>query len=205
MLLVHLEKLRAMRVILASESPRRREILGTILKDFEVEPSSFEENLDKSQFAHPRDYVVANARGKAGEVAGRASSTDAIVISADTVVVRDERILEKPKSVDEAKEMLWSLSGRKHVVYTGVCICYKGKTKVFAEGTDVVFAPLTDAIIDAYVATGEPMDKAGSYGIQALGGLLVSHIEGSYHNVVGFPLFAFCNELVAFLEESSVV
>ena len=131
-----------------------------------------------------------------------------VVIGSDTVVSLGGKIYGKPKTEEEAKEMLRALSGKEHQVYSGVCVfaLYQEEENVtktvtavekFHEATDVKFAELDDAVIEGYVATGEPMDKAGAYGIQAVGGTLVESIRGDFFNVMGFPLHRFCCELVA--------
>jgi len=193
--MAHLDDLQATkRIILASESPRRRELLGTIIRKFEVMPSGFKENLAKVCFGGPQDYAIATAKGKGEDVVSRISTdgpvTDTIVIAADTVVDLGGEIFEKPKSEQEAKEMLRSLSGKEHLVHTGVFIWCDNRTEVFSETTKVKFTEISNKAIEAYVKTGEPMDKAGSYGVQALGQLFVEEITGCYQNVMGFPLFA---------------
>jgi len=174
-MIVDVAAVRLAQCVLASSSPRRVEILNGILGlQVEVVPSTFEENLDKSCFtAHA--YVQENARQKALEVYGRLEAqgqAPALVIGADTVVVIDGQILEKPKSREAAVAMLQRLSGRSHEVVTGVALLYRGQAagaaveQLFAERTEVEFASLPAALIEAYVESGEPMDKAGSYGIQ---------------------------------------
>ena len=124
---------------------------------------------------------------------------DAWILGADTVVVYDQKILGKPKDAEDAKRMLCMLQDKKHQVYTGVCIWKKENgtedVRCFFEKTDVVFYPMTEEEIDQYVATGEPMDKAGSYGIQGVGGLYVREIHGDYNNVVGLPIARLYHEL----------
>jgi len=203
-------------IVLASGSPRRQEILNNILKlGVDVVPSTFEENLDKSQFT-PASYVEENARQKALEVWGRlraAGKTPDLIIGSDTVVSQGEKILEKPRDEPHAVEMLKSLSGQTHKVYSGVALLYppgagQGEApgqKCFTEVTDVTFAKLSDPVISAYVASGEPMDKAGGYGIQEVGGSFVSGINGDYFNVMGFPMHAFCRVLRELLDEGKVV
>lgn len=186
MIIEHAAHLAQKTIILASQSPRRREILTLMGLPFEVVTSNFDESsMDKAKFASPQDYVLANATGKAREVAHRlAASAPAappdLVIGSDTVVVLDGRILEKPKSEAEALLMLRSLSGRNHAVVTGVALVAKGAKDpiAFFEQTEVWFTELTDAQIMAYIRSGEPMDKAGSYGIQGLGGSFVQKIDG---------------------------
>ena len=134
-----------------------------------------------------RDLVQILSREKARWIAGQVDP-ETLVIGADTVVVRDGEILGKPKGEEEARAMLASLSGRTHQVCTGVTVCRGDKVLTQVEETQVTFRPLTDQEIRQYVSTGEPMDKAGAYGIQGLGGLLVAGIQGDYHNVVGLPV-----------------
>ncbi len=125
--------------------------------------------------------------------------SSALVIGSDTVVTFDGAIFGKPRDVADAVSMLSQLSGRSHDVFTGVCLIGMSREQIFSERTRVHFSDLSKDVIDGYVASGEPMDKAGSYGIQALGGTLVEGIEGDYFNVVGFPLNKFCRELKTFL------
>ncbi|KAM7443891.1 hypothetical protein ABFA07_007460 [Porites harrisoni] len=199
-----LDVLSSQRIILASSSPRRSEILRKIGLKFDVIPSNFEENLDKSAFKHPYEYVLENSRQKALEVADRTNKVDKdnLVIGADTVVVLNEKILEKPKDKENAYEMLKSLSGRDHKVFSGVTLVQRdckdlkdSKITQFYEETLVSFGELTDDVIHGYIKTGEPMDKAGSYGIQGIGGTLVKSIHGDYFNVMGFPLHHFCLQI----------
>ena len=172
-------------MILASKSPRRKELLGFITKDFRIIPAVGEENIPDG--TAPCDAVVMLAEQKANEIA--AAHTGELIIAADTIVVIDGKILGKPKSEANAAEMLGSLSGRIHTVYTGVCVIFEdGISKSFAEKTDVEFYPLTEREISDYIATGEPMDKAGAYGIQEKGALLVKRIDGDFYNVMGLPV-----------------
>lgn len=177
-----------MKLILASASPRRREILTNAGYTFCVRPAELEEHLDA---ALPVDHAVeALAVQKAAYIA-RSAAEDEIVLAADTIVVRDGAILGKPKDKADAFSMLRSLSGREHTVYTGVCIALPGeggKREAFSCASAVRFYPLSDAEIRSYIATGEPMDKAGAYGIQGCGCLLVEGIEGDYFNVMGLPI-----------------
>ncbi len=179
------------KIILASASPRRRELLELAGFDFEVITADIEEVADRSQT--PQELVISLAEQKAAAVAhGR---EERIVIGADTVVVLDGIVLGKPKNEAEAKEMLRSLSGKSHEVFTGVSIIKHGKANNFFEKTKVKFCELSDEQIIAYVESGEPMDKAGAYGIQGKGCVFVEGIEGDYFNVVGFPISRFCREL----------
>lgn len=188
MILEYLPRLQGKKIVLASQSPRRREILTLMGLPFSAFPSNFEENLDKSSFPSPREYVVANARGKAADVVTRLPDAD-LVIGSDTVVALDGAILEKPKSEGEAFRMLKALSGRQHVVYTGVALAARGvPARTFCEQTAVWFAELSDDAIAAYIKTGEPMDKAGAYGIQGRGGAFVRKIDGCFFAVMGLPM-----------------
>ena len=174
-----------MKIVLASQSPRRQDLLGQMGLEFTTRSPQIDE--DAFQGRDARDLVQTLSREKARWVAAQLPG-DPIVIGADTVVVRDGTILGKPKDPAEARAMLTSLSGRTHQVYTGVTVCQGDKVVTQAEETQVTFRPLTQQEIACYVATGEPMDKAGAYGIQGLGGLLVAGIQGDYHNVVGLPV-----------------
>lgn len=174
-----------MKIVLASQSPRRRELLGQMGLEFTVQVSQ----LDEAQFSGlpPAELVTTLAREKAALVAADVGPS-ALVIAADTVVVLDGAVLGKPVSPQEAEDMLWSLSGREHQVYTGVCVEHDGRVLTEYEVTHVTFRSLTREEIRAYVSTGEPMDKAGAYGIQGYGGLLVEGIRGDYFAVVGLPV-----------------
>ena len=167
--------------ILASASPRRKELLGEIVSEFTVLPSGEEE---RAEGATPSDVVLSLARQKAESVAR--AHPEATVLGADTVVVKDGKILGKPKSEEEAFSMLSSLAGKVHSVFTGVCLIAGGKRFASFAETKVILAPLSEREIRAYVATGSPMDKAGAYGIQDEG--IVSSYQGSYTNVVGLPI-----------------
>ena len=165
-----LEK-KEMRIILASASPRRRELLSQLGVEFEVCPSQGEEKITEHL---PELAVMQLAQQKAADIAGKTEG-DAWILGADTIVVYDQKILGKPKDEEDAKRMLGMLQNHRHQVYTGVCIWKKEngseEIRCFYEKTDVVFYPMTEEEIAKYVATGEPMDKAGSYGIQGIGGL----------------------------------
>lgn len=173
-----------MRIILASGSPRRKELLKTAGIEFDVIPSGADENIEEKM--SPAKTVETLARVKAEDVF--IQHRDCAVIGSDTVVACGEEILGKPKDKAEAYRMLTSLSGKTHSVFTGVCIRTKDVTAVFSEETKVTFYPLTENEIRAYIQTGEPMDKAGAYGIQGMGCTLVEKIEGDYFNVVGLPV-----------------
>ena len=178
-------------LILASKSPRRKELLSIITSDFEIIPAVGEERADKS--LPPDKYVCELARHKAEEIAEQ--HPEDTVIGADTVVAVNGEILGKPRDKDDAKHMLRLLSGTEHHVYTGVCIISDNRKSAFSEDTIVRFFNLTDKEIDDYIATGEPFDKAGAYGIQDLGALLVSGITGDYYNVMGLPVGRLAREL----------
>lgn len=186
-------------MILASQSPRRRELLGIIQEKFTIIPASGEEYIPAG--TPPAEAVKLLSRAKAEEIRVH-YSTDTIV-AADTIVTIDGRILGKPRCVEEAFEMLLTLSGRVHSVFTGVCVIFpSGQTECFAEETRVEFYPLTEKDIADYVATGEPMDKAGAYGIQGKGALLVKSIAGDYYNVMGLPIGRLSRVLAAHKNES---
>lgn len=175
-----------MKIILASQSPRRRELLERMgLTEFEIRPAQGEEQANPG--LTPAQLVEELSRQKADETALTAGA-DNIIIAADTVVAADSRVLGKPRSRDEAVEMLRLLSGRIHTVYTGVTVRQGERILTQHEATDVYFRPLTEGEIAAYVATGEPMDKAGAYGIQGRGCVLVEGIRGDYYNVMGLPV-----------------
>ena len=171
------------RLILASASPRPAEILADLGVEFEVITRPTDESLPDGIAA---DRAVAMlAERKACAVAE--GYPDRTVLAADTVVAVDGRILGKPATADEAREMLRRLSARTHTVYTGVCIIKGGVRDVFVCSTEVEFYPLTDRLIERYIASGESMDKAGAYGVQGLGRVLVRRIEGDFFTVMGLP------------------
>lgn len=174
-------------IVLASGSPRRREILEQIGLSFTIAVSGAEENI--SPDISPSLTVQSLSLLKAADVA-KTQPQEALVIGADTVVVLDGEILTKPHDEAEAKAMLKRLSGRAHSVLTGVTVFRRrdAKSVSVTEETTVYFKDLSDAEIDSYVKTKEPMDKAGAYGVQGLGGLFVEKIDGDYYNVVGLPL-----------------
>ncbi|XP_023370828.1 N-acetylserotonin O-methyltransferase-like protein [Otolemur garnettii] len=203
-----LGKLLHKHVVLASASPRRREILSNAGLRFEVVPSKFKEKLNKASFPTPYAYAVETAKQKALEVASRLHQKDLrtpdVVIGADTIVAVSGLILEKPVDKQDAYRMLSRLNGKEHSVFTGVAIvhCYSKEGQLdtevseFYEETSVKFSELSEELLWEYIHSGEPMDKAGGYGIQALGGMLVEYVRGDFLNVVGFPLNHFCKKLV---------
>ena len=175
-----------MSIILASASPRRRELMHMLgISDIKIIPAVGEEKADRG--LSPDELVKALAAHKAKEVAAKCAPED-IVIAADTIVWYDHRVYGKPHSEAEAAAMLRALSGNTHEVYTGVAVL-RGETMLNeAERSAVHFRPLSDAEIDAYIRTGEPMDKAGAYGAQGKAALFVEGIEGDFFNVMGLPL-----------------
>jgi septum formation protein len=184
-----------MQFVLASASPRRRELLAELISTFEICPSNADENI--TAYVSPEDLVAQLAMLKAQEVVLRPEHEGKIVIGSDTVVAFEGEVLGKPKDEADAFRMLKMLSGKVHAVYTGVCFAYrKGEECHFDtqfSKTDVHFEDLSDAWIRGYIAGGSPMDKAGAYGIQDGG--LVEKIDGSFTNVVGLPV-ELCKEML---------
>jgi len=179
------------RLILASASPRRSELLRNARVSFEVVPANLREEPLANEM--PLDYAQRLARDKARAVLAR--YPDRMVLGADTVVVVDEHLLEKPRDAADAKRMLRLLSGRAHEVITGVCLANSQFERTEAEVTKVVFSQMSEQEIADYVASGEPMDKAGAYGIQGMASRWVERIEGDYFNVVGLPVARVCRML----------
>ena len=172
-------------LLLASSSPRRRELLARAGVDFEVTSSPAEEIHDAG--IHPERLCEMNAALKAAAVA--AQRPDAMVIGADTLVFIDGEPLGKPADLDEARAMLRRLSGRTHMVCTGVCVISPdGGRRLFHDTTKVTFRPLDEAAIEDYLSVANPLDKAGAYGIQESGERIIDGIEGSYENVMGLPV-----------------
>ena len=174
------------RVILASASPRRRELLASIGIAFDIEPSNIPEVRGEGE--SPEEYVARLSREKAHAIAAR--RPDRWVIAADTTVLLGDLLLEKPEDADDARRMLAAIAGKTHIVYTGVTLEHHGRdyreTRV-AE-SEVRMLPLSPEDIAWYVRTGEPLDKAGAYAVQGIGALFIEGIHGSYTNVVGLPL-----------------
>ena len=170
---------------MASGSPRRKKLLEDLGFQLEIYVPNVEETIPAAY--SPQEAVLTLSERKA-EAAVRVLGQETWVLAADTVVAVDGRILGKPQDREEAVSMLKMLSGRTHDVYTGVCLCRQGKKECFCSHTAVTFYPLDDQMIEDYVATGEPMDKAGAYGIQGRGALLVKEICGDFYTVVGLPL-----------------
>ena len=181
-------------ILLASGSPRRKELL-TLL---DIPFKTFSTDVDES---FPQDTAPAEAAEQlAFRKANAAFQThrDHVVIGCDTIVVHDGVILGKPADYEEARRTLTKLSGHTHLVYTGVCIMSEGKTICFHEKTSVTFWKLTDTDINKYIESGDPFDKAGSYGIQGKAALFVKEIKGDYYNVVGLPISRLARELAHF-------
>lgn len=185
-----------MRYILASASPRRRELLAQAGFQFEVIPSSIEETITKTV---PSEIVMELAAQKAKDVFCNYGQKDCVVIGADTIVVYRDEILGKPADKAEAYDMLSMLADRTHQVYTGVSLVISRKgiahTRTFYESTDVTFCPVSPKDLRAYVKTGDPLDKAGAYGIQGAFAIHVKRICGDYNNVVGLPVCRLYQEL----------
>lgn len=195
-----------MKVILASASPRRKELLTQIRFDFEVHASNVEEKVTATEpgavveelSCQKAEAVLQELGGEPGEV---------LVIGADTIVALDGQILGKPSSPGQAEEMLGKLAGRTHEVYTGVTLLYRRderictpERKTFHEKTKVAFFPMTEAEMKDYVASGEPMDKAGAYGVQGIFARYVRGVYGDYNNVVGLPVGRLYQEAKEWLE-----
>lgn len=174
-------------IVLASASPRRQELLRQIGCGFRVVVSDAEELSGDG--ISPEQLAVENARRKAEDVAAKEGG-NAPVLGADTVVAVDETILGKPKDETDAVRMLRLLSGRQHFVYTGIALAYRGEVYGDVVRTEVWVDELSEKEIDAYIATGEPMDKAGAYAVQGIAAKFIPRIDGSFSNVVGLPLHA---------------
>jgi septum formation protein len=187
----------APRVVLASGSPRRRELLTMIAIAHEVVPADIDESYLPGE--EPAAHAERLAREKGAVVAAR--HPEAVVVSADTIVVVDGDVLGKPRDAADAARMLKRLSGRAHVVYTALAVTRGDRVESAVEAVEVVFRALDDQEIDAYVATGEPMDKAGAYGIQGYGATIVERIDGDYFAVMGLAL----NRLVRLLRRLGLV
>jgi septum formation protein len=172
------------RVVLASASPRRRQLLELIGIAHEVRPANIDETMRPRE--NPRRHAERLAREKASAIAKR--DPDLITIAADTIVVVNRKVLGKPKDAEDAARMLAMLSGREHLVTTAVAVARGKKLRSAVEEVRVKFRRLRDDEIDAYIATGEPMDKAGAYGIQGYGATIVERIEGDYFAVMGLPI-----------------
>ncbi len=179
-----------MNIILASQSPRRRELLGKMGLEFSVQAADIDETMDPT--CPPEQEVARVSRGKAAAIL---ADENAVIVAADTIVVCQGKILGKPHSKEEARQMLRQLAGKTHQVMTGCAVRHGDVLLHHTEITDVEFRPLAGAEIEAYLETGEPMDKAGAYGIQGMGGLFVQRLSGDYYNVMGLPVCALAQML----------
>ena len=170
------------RVILASASPRRRELLTLVGIPHEVRPADIDETYLPDEV--PREHALRLAREKAQRI----TEANAVVIGSDTIVIVDDEVLGKPRDEADAARMLARLSGRRHTVITAVAVSWRGSVRADAESVDVTFHQLTDDQIRDYIATREPMDKAGAYGIQGYGAAIVARVDGDYFAVMGLPI-----------------
>lgn len=184
-----------MRVILASASPRRQELLKNIFPEFMVCPAQMEESVPEGLAVQDGPVYLATEKAKCVAL----DHPDDLVIGCDTVVVWGDEMLGKPADAADAYRMLQSLSGKTHQVITGCCLVYGGRIHSFSETTSVEFRNLTAAEMEAYIATGEPFDKAGAYGIQGKGGDLVAAVHGDFYNVVGLPVERLRREIEGFV------
>lgn len=185
------------KVILASASPRRQELIKTIFDSVEILPADCDETLPDGIGAREAVEYLSKIKNKAS---AKLTGKENLIISADTVVAVDDEILGKPVDKEDARRMISLLSGKVHQVYTGVTLSLDGKTKTFSEKTDVEFFDLTEGEIEEYINSKEPYDKAGAYGIQGKAGLLVKKINGDYYNVVGFPIARLKREIEEFIK-----
>lgn len=184
-----------MQWVLASQSPRRRELLALLDHPYSVDQADIDETLDMKL---PLTHAVEDlAKRKAQAVQHR--HPEALIIAADTIVVLDDEILGKPTDKVDAKRMLHSLSGRTHQVITSMALVHQNKAHTFSSTTDVEFYPLDEKLIESYVENGQCLDKAGAYGIQDKGALLIKKIDGDYYTVMGLPIALLRKELQAFI------
>lgn len=186
-----------LKVVLASASPRRKELLSLIFNEYDIRPADCDETLPEGIKAQEAVEYLSLIKNKATV---EICDENSLVISADTVVAVEGEILGKPQDKEDARRMISLLSGREHQVFTGVTLSLNGNFKTFSEKTDVVFYKLTDKEIEDYISTDEPYDKAGAYGIQGKAGLLVKAVNGDYYNVVGLPVARLKREIMEFIE-----
>lgn len=186
-----------LKVVLASASPRRKELLSLIFNEYDIRPADCDEALPEGIKAQEAVEYLSLIKNKATV---EICDENSLVISADTVVAVEGEILGKPQDKEDARRMISLLSGREHQVFTGVTLSLKGNFKTFSEKTDVIFYKLTDKEIEDYISTDEPYDKAGAYGIQGKAGLLVKAVNGDYYNVVGLPVARLKREIMEFIE-----
>ncbi|MAZ46957.1 MAG: septum formation protein Maf [Halobacteriovoraceae bacterium] len=184
-------------LVLASQSPRRKELIKSLFIPFKVEPANIDET---SRFDEPSKLVEDLSFQKAQAVLSNCSSPS-IVVGSDTIVYFEGEVLGKPNTRDEAGAILKRLSGKQHEVYSGVCICTEGMSKTFSVKTKVYFREIPDDLLELYLDTEESMDKAGAYGIQAHALAFIERIEGSYSNVVGLPVDSLLIALQEFLQK----
>ncbi|MBQ3048723.1 MAG: septum formation protein Maf [Oscillospiraceae bacterium] len=188
-----------MRYILASASPRRREIFGRIEEDFEVLVPAAEESVPEGMDHGKAAMLLAETKGRAA--LAQFDCSDAMVVAADTVVSAEGKMLGKPKDAEDAYRMLKLLSGKTHTVYTGVALLTAdGRERIFCDATEVEFYELSDKMIRDYINTNDPFDKAGAYGIQGKGCILIKGIKGDYFNVMGLPVAKLFREREILLE-----
>jgi septum formation protein len=190
-------KVKRLKLVLASASPRRKELLGWSFFPFEIIVSNIEES---SEFDKPEQIVMDLATQKADAVFMSIKQDESLVLGSDTIVVFDNKVLEKPINRAHAKEMLQKLSGQKHSVYTGVSFIMKGERHQFFVKTDVQFNKIDDLLLERYLDTGESMDKAGAYGIQGAALGFIGEIQGNYSSVVGLPVNQVIEELKVMLK-----
>ena len=185
------------KVILASASPRRQELIKLIFDSVEILPADCDETLPEGIGAREAVEYLSKIKNEASL---NLTEKENLIISADTVVAVDDEILGKPVDKEDARRMITLLSGKVHQVYTGVTLSLNGKTITFSEKTDVEFYNLTEDEVEEYINSSEPYDKAGAYGIQGKAGLLVKVINGDYYNVVGFPIARLKREIIEFIK-----
>lgn len=195
---VKMKNINDLKVVLASASPRRKELLALIVNEYDICPADCDETLPEGIKAQEAVEYLSLIKNKA---ALSLCGENCLVISADTVVAVDDDILGKPVDKEDARRMITLLSGREHQVFTGVTLSLNGEFKTFSEKTDVVFYELSEDEIESYISSDEPYDKAGSYGIQGKAGLLVKSVNGDYYNVVGLPVARLKREIMAFIEK----
>lgn len=195
---VKMKNINDLKVVLASASPRRKELLALIVNEYDICPADCDETLPEGIKAQEAVEYLSLIKNKA---ALSLCGENCLVISADTVVAVDDDILGKPVDKEDARRMITLLSGREHQVFTGVTLSLNGEFKTFSEKTDVVFYELSEDEIESYISSDEPYDKAGSYGIQGKAGLLVKSVNGDYYNVVGLPVARLKREITAFIEK----
>lgn len=184
------------KLVLASQSPRRRELLTLLGHPFTSDQADLDETLNPSLDLIPSIEDLASRKARAVEH----KHPESLIIAADTVVVLGQHILGKPQDKEDAIKMLSQLSGKTHQVITSVCLAYRNHQHHFTSVTDVTFYPLSQEAIEAYVETGSPMDKAGAYGIQDQGALLIEKIHGDYYTVMGLPIALLKRELESFIQ-----